>query len=66
MEMEINVIKNEIFTKIMVKNKSKRKRNFLYHFLVKSKPHERLDLLLTISVNIYQTKKSYSNKNMRF
>ena len=64
MEMEINVIKNEIFTKIMVKNKSKRKRNFLY--LVKSKPHERLDLLLTISVNIYQTKKFHSNKNMLF
>ena len=36
MEMEINVINNEIFrNKIIVKNKSKRKRNFLiYHFLV--------------------------------
>ena len=27
------------------------------HFLVKSKPHERIDLLITTSVNIYQTKK---------
>ena len=30
----------------------------MYHFLVKSKPHERIDLLITTSVNIYQTKKS--------
>ena len=37
---------------------SKRKRNFIiYHFLVKSKPHERIDLLITGSVKIYQTKK---------
>ena len=37
---------------------SKRKINFtIYHFLVKSKPHERIDLLITASVNIYQTKK---------
>ena len=38
----------------------KRKRNFImYHFLVDSKPHERIDLLLIkASVNIYQTKKS--------
>ena len=27
-------------------------------FLVESKPHERIDLLITASVNIYQTKKS--------
>ena len=26
------------------------------YFLVKSKPHERIDLLITTSVNIYQTK----------
>ena len=38
---------------------SERKRNFIIHnFLVKSKPHERIDLLITASVNIYQTKKS--------
>ena len=30
----------------------------IYHFLVKSKPHERIDLLIAASVNIYQTKKS--------
>ena len=41
-----------------MKNKSKRKRNFIInHFLVKAKSHERIDLLITTSVNIYQTKK---------
>ena len=41
------------------KNKSNRKRNFIiYHFLVESKPHERIDLLITASMKIYQTKKS--------
>ena len=35
----------------------------IYYFLVKSKPHERIDLLITTSVNIYQTKKSNSNEN---
>ena len=29
----------------------------IYHFLVESKPHERIDLLITASMNIYQTKK---------
>ena len=38
----------------------------MYHFLVKSEPHERIDLLITTSVNIYQTKKSNSNENMLF
>ena len=53
MEIEINVINNKIFTKIIFKNKTKRKTNFIiYHFLVKSKPHERIDLLITASVNI--------------
>ena len=47
------------FSQNIFKNKSKRKRNFIiYHFLVESKPHERIDLLITASVNIYQTKKS--------
>ena len=56
MEMKINVITNEIFTKLYSKRS---KRNFIiYHFLVKSKPHEKIDLLITTSVNIYQTKKS--------
>ena len=42
----------------MFKNKSKRKRNFIiYYFLVDSKPHERIDLLIRASVNVYQTKK---------
>ena len=62
------LINKEIFTKLyIVKNKSKRKRNFIiYHFLVKRKPHERIDLLITTNVNIYQTKKSNSNENMLF
>ena len=55
----INAINNKIFTNITFKNKSKRKRNFIiYHFLVESKPHWRIDLLITASMNIYQTKKS--------
>ena len=49
MEMEINIINNEIFTKLYLKIRVSRK--------VKSKPHERMDLLITTSVNIYQTKK---------
>ena len=49
---------NKIFTKNTFKNKSKRKRNvIIYHFLVESKPHERIDQLITASANIYQTKK---------
>ena len=44
----------------MFKNKSKRKRNFIIcPFLVKSKPYERTDLLITASGNIYQTKKVF-------
>ena len=57
-EMETNLINDKIFTKNTFKNKNKRERNFkIYHFLVESKPHERIDLL---SGNIYQTKKSIS------
>ena len=69
MEMKINVINNKIFTKNIFKNKSMRKRNFMiYHFLIESNPHERVDLLITANVNICQTKKKYSNsnKNMLF
>ena len=29
----------------------------IYHFLVETKPHERIDLLITAGMNIYQTKK---------
>ena len=57
MEMEINVINNKIFTKLYLKIRVRKKTNFiLHHFLVKSKQHERIDLLITASVNIYQTK----------
>ena len=67
MEIETNVINNNIFKKIIFKNKSKRERNFIiYHFLVKSKPHERIDLLITASVNILPDKNSNSNENMLF
>ena len=61
MEIEINVINNKIFTKLYLKIRVRGKIS--YHFLVKSKPHERIDLLITTSVNIYQTKKSNSNEN---
>ena len=55
MEMEINVINNKIFTKLYLKIRAT--GNFIvYHFQVKNKPHERTDLLITASVNIYQTK----------
>ena len=61
MEMKINVLNNEIFTKLYSKRS---KRSFIiYHFLVESKPHEKINLLTTASVNIYQTKKTYSNSN---
>ena len=41
------------------KSKSKEIKIFLiYHFLVKGKARERIDLLITASVNIYQTKNS--------
>ena len=44
----------------MFKNKRKRKRNFIiYHFLVEIKPHERIDLLITASENVCQTKKVF-------
>ena len=52
------------FSQNIFKNKSKRKRNFIiYHFLVESKPHKRIDLLITASVNIYQTKKRKKEKS---
>ena len=58
MKMEINVINNKNFTKFYLKTKL---RNFIiYHFLVESKPHEKIDLLITASMNIYQTKKEKS------
>ena len=56
----MNVINNKMFTKTIFKNKSKRKRNFIYHFLVERKPHEKINLLIAASVNIYQTKKKKS------
>ena len=40
-----------MFHKIIFKNKNTGKRNFINHFLVKSKPQERIDLLITASVN---------------
>ena len=54
-KIEINVINNKIFTKLYLKIRVKGKE-ISYHFLVKSKPHERTDLLITANVNIYQTK----------
>ena len=42
------------FTKLYLKIRVG-KTIIFYHFLVKSKPHERTDLLIRASVNIYQT-----------
>ena len=43
---------------------------YMYHFLVESKPYEKIDLLITTSINIYQTKKKEkypnNNENMLF
>ena len=44
--------------KINDENKNKMKiKSIIYHFPVESKAHERIDLLITASLNIYQTKK---------
>ena len=42
----------KIYLKIKVTGKE-----ISYHFLVESKPYERIDLLITAGVNIYQTTK---------
>ena len=55
MEMEINVINNKIFTKPYFKIRIRGKQ-ISYHFTVKVKPHEGIDLLITVSVNIYHAK----------
>ena len=48
MEMERKVINYDIHNF----------RNFIiYHFLVEGKSHERINLLIIASINIYQTKK---------
>ena len=62
MKMEINVTNNKNFTKFYLKIREQGKEIF-YPFLVESKPHGRIDLLITGSMNIYQTKKKYSNTN---
>ena len=55
MKMEINVINNKIFTKPYFKIRARGKQ-ISYHFTVKVKPHEGIDLLITVSVNIYHAK----------
>ena len=60
----MNDISDKIFTKNIFINKTKQKRNLTkFNFLVGSKLYERIDLLITGSINIYQTKKEkkYSN-----
>ena len=52
MEMGINVINNKTFTKLYLKTRV-RGKEILYHFLIKSKPHERIDLLITACLKIY-------------
>ena len=51
MEMEINVINNN-FTKFYLKIRVRKINFIIYHFLVESKPHERIDLLITAIMNI--------------
>ena len=51
MEMEINFINYKIFTEVYLKIKV-RGRKISYHFLVEGKPRERIDLLITSSLNI--------------
>ena len=55
MEMEINVNNNKIFTKPYFKIRIRGKQ-ISYHFTLKFKPHEGIDLLITVSVNIYHAK----------
>ena len=55
MEMEINVINNKIFTKPYFKIRIRGKQ-ISYHFTVKVEPREGIDLLITVSVNIYHAK----------
>ena len=52
MEMEMSLI-----IKISQNFIQKQVLFIIYHFVVESKPHERIDLLITASMNIYQTKK---------
>ena len=49
--MEINFINYKIFTEVYLKIKV-RGRKISYHFLVEGKPCERIDLLITSSLNI--------------
>ena len=51
MEMEINFINYKMFTEVYLKIKV-RGRKISYHFLVEGKPRERIDLLITSSLNI--------------
>ena len=46
---------HKIYLKIRVRGKG----TYIYHFLVESKPHERINLLITVRVKIYQTKKVF-------
>ena len=68
MEMEINFINYKFFTEVYLKIKV-RGRKISYHFLVDGKPRERIDLLITSSLNIWKfarqkkEKKKYSNSN---
>ena len=55
-ENELNIINNKNSIKLYLKIRV-RGKEISYHFQVESKPHERIDLLITASMNIYQTKK---------
>ena len=51
-EMEISFINNKVFINLCLKIRV-REKEISYHFLVESKPHEKMDLLIKATVNIY-------------
>ena len=51
-EMEISFINNKVFKNLWLKIRV-REKEISYHFLVESKPHEKMDLLIKATVNIY-------------
>ena len=61
MVMEIYLINNKNFTKFYLKIRVREKKFHNVSFLVESKPHERIDLLITTIMNIFQTRKEKKN-----
>ena len=51
-EMVISFINNKVFINLCLKIRV-REKEISYHFLVESKPHEKMGLLIKATVNIY-------------